>query len=739
MRNSSSNYSLQRDFQKLESRIDSIELRNKSGIRNNKKEETAYSRIDNKENYSIQTTKNQLFSYGAKYQHKLQMQKSKVEIPVIEVKRVDDKKKLNVIFKFYASFGDRTNIDYIRSNKIHKLMSDSQIKFQKQDQQYIDLLFVKANRNKPNMDFENFYYFLELLSETLYGDQNSFQILMDNHLTPLYENIISSTDLGDEETKLSQDIDPVCLKLIQVVIQPITFIYNKYFPPQFKNFNLKDQQEELMLKQQIRSSLFLFLKDFEICPQFITKGSAYLLLDYIQEDPNLPQIYQQKKQKSKFDINQFCCYIIKLAMMTLQSFDDSTQEQLMITPLQKLAFLFERMELSQGFNNLEIPSNNSKLNWKLKVPEELIELIISDPDAIQYLNSTTQRMKIHHLKNEEFYDEQVKRINTVPTNRVRPSIQINKQFEEQCQQLFQENYTQLFNIYRQYSGINQQTGQDNELVGSKWMKFLKDANLVNNNLIDKNSKLSYQVPHNEIDLIFTKACTISQNNRTSVPIKQKKQTMNFLQFLKGLQLLNNDIHVLRIILNDHVLHLMSQGPENKMKDLLSQLMNILKDKEIVEFLGLLHKSILVYYKQYTIGKQIMNFEQFLRFYKDFSIFPDLLTKNKIVQIFQILSKLYENQENSNIKSGHIDQHMFVESLALSALEITYNDDENLSQIEKIYFLIERLNQSEGPRIVQKQLGHTTCPSGQDWDLLYHIKKRFSWLIQQQQEQLSYQQ
>ena len=40
------------------------------------------------------------------------------------------------------------------------------------------------------------------------------------------------------------------------------------------------------------------------------------------------------------------------------------------------------MELSQGFNNLEIPSNNSKLNWKLKVPEELIELIISDPDAI---------------------------------------------------------------------------------------------------------------------------------------------------------------------------------------------------------------------------------------------------------------------------------------------------------------------------------------------------------------------
>ncbi|CAD8117800.1 unnamed protein product [Paramecium sonneborni] len=737
MRSSSSNYSLQRDFQKLESRLESIDLRNRSGIRD-KKQDIGYSRIDNKENYAIQTAKNQLFSYGAKYQHKLQMQKSKVDIPVVEVKRVDDKKKLSIIFKFYASFGDRTNIDYIRSNKIHKLMSDSQIKLQRQDQQQIDLLFVKANRNKPNMDFENFYYFLELLSENLYGE-NSFQFLMDNHLTPLFENIISSTDLGDEETKLSEEIDTICVKLMQVVIQPITVIYNKYFPPQFKNFNLKDQQEELMIKQQIRSSLFLFLKEFEICPQFITKGSAYLLLDYIQADQDLPQIcQQQKKQKSKFDVNQFCCYIIKLAMMTLQSFDDSTQEQQIITPLQKLAFLFERMELSQGFNNLEIPSNNSKMNWKLKVPEELIELIISDPNAIQYLNSSTQRMKINQLKNEEFYEEQVKRVNTIPTNRIRQSIQINKQFEEQSQQLFQENYTQLFNIYRQYSGISQQTGQDNELVGSKWMKFLKDANLVNINLVEKNSKFAYQIPHNEIDLIFAKACTAYQNNRASVPIKQKKQTMNFIQFLKGIQLLTNDINVLKTILNHHILHLMGQGSENKIKDLLSQLMNLLKDKEIVEFLGLLHKSILVYYKHYTISKQVMNFEQFLRFYKDFSIFPDLLTKNKIVQIFQILSKLYENQENSNLKSGLIDQHMFVESLALSALEISYNDDENLSQLEKIYYLIERLNQSDGPRIVQKQLGHTTCPSGQDWDLLYHIKKKFSWLIQQQ-EQVSYQQ
>lgn len=39
--------------------------------------------------------------------------------------KIDDRKKLHTVFKFYASFGDRTNIDYIKSNKIHKMLSDA--------------------------------------------------------------------------------------------------------------------------------------------------------------------------------------------------------------------------------------------------------------------------------------------------------------------------------------------------------------------------------------------------------------------------------------------------------------------------------------------------------------------------------------------------------------------------------------------------------------------------------------
>jgi hypothetical protein len=107
-------------------------------------------------------------------------------------------------------------------------------------------------------------------------------------------------------------------------------------------------------------------------------------------------------------------------------------------------------------------------------------------------------------------------------------------------------------------------------------------------------------------------------------------------------------------------------------------MDLLKDPQIVEMLGLLHKSILVYYRFYSGPKGLISFEKFQRFYKDFEIFPDLLPKSKVVSIFQTLSKLYQ-QNHANCLE--IDQHMFVESLALSAMEVqTHDQATNLERV-----------------------------------------------------------
>ena len=64
------------------------------------------------------------------------------------------KRKLEVIFIHYASFGDRLNTRYLKSQKFHKMMQDTGISVIKKKR--IDLIFVQINKHKQNMSFEVF-------------------------------------------------------------------------------------------------------------------------------------------------------------------------------------------------------------------------------------------------------------------------------------------------------------------------------------------------------------------------------------------------------------------------------------------------------------------------------------------------------------------------------------------------------------------------------------------------------
>ena len=104
----------------------------------------------------------------------------------------------------------------------------------------------------------------------------------------------------------------------------------------------------------------------------------------------------------------------------------------------------------------------------------------------------------------------------------------------------------------------------------------------------------------------------------------------------------------------------------------------------------------------------MTFEGFSRFCSDFEIFPDILSKPKIMRFFKTLSGFFETTAKQggadgdgggpdsrrstpggdNIKPGAaarkdvIDEHLFVEALALTAFEISYQDPQP-SDAEKV--------------------------------------------------------
>ena len=136
-------------------------------------------------------------------------------------------------------------------------------------------------------------------------------------------------------------------------------------------------------------------------------------------------------------------------------------------------------------------------------------------------------------------------------------------------------------------------------------------------------------------------------------------------------------------------------------------MEILKDESIVDLLGVVHRSIISFYLFYanqTTG--LLNFEAFSRFCSDFEIFPDILSKPKIMRFFKTLSGFFEttnmsqteqmtlddqtkckeitSEDQVKMRRDVIDEHLFVEALALFALEIQYEDPQP-NNAEKVSF------------------------------------------------------
>jgi hypothetical protein len=112
-----------------------------------------------------------------------------------------------------------------------------------------------------------------------------------------------------------------------------------------------------------------------------------------------------------------------------------------------------------------------------------------------------------------------------------------------------------------------------------------------------------------------------------------------------------------------------------------------------------------FYSHYADQKSyLMNFESFSRFFTDFEIFPDILSKPKIMRFFKTLSGFFEttskqvngnvpeekkSNDASSIRRDVIDEHLFVEALALTAFEINYQDPQptNAEKVSDFNFLI----------------------------------------------------
>jgi hypothetical protein len=90
-------------------------------------------------------------------------------------------------------------------------------------------------------------------------------------------------------------------------------------------------------------------------------------------------------------------------------------------------------------------------------------------------------------------------------------------------------------------------------------------------------------------------------------------------------------------------------------------------------------------------------------------------------LFHGLYGLYRGKVETEPKEPSIDQHLFVEGLALAALEIEY-DKFKLTNCQKLVLLLERMNDSDATQKLSRGLGRTIS---QKFDFVSQVRQKFA--------------
>lgn len=290
------------------------------------------------------------------------------------------------------------------------------------------------------------------------------------------------------------------------------------------------------------------------------------------------------------------------------------------------------------------------------------------------------------------------------------------------------------------------------MKAAKLVKMLQDCDLIHPCFIT-NTKFTMDnsssteivaISKVDVDIIFSKLSKVATNNRArSASVHSRSQTdrekhkygrLDFKGFIRAIGFLSKKIfpdisteEACTMLVENYLLKLIKTDREEKSN--VNNLMELLKDNEIIEALSIINESIQYYYLEYADIHGSMNFAAFIEFCKDFSIFPDLISKSRLLSYFRTLSSIYHqtkviSDESNAIDSNTeiIDQYLLVEALALISLEVGVIAK---TPLEKICVLMERMNQSPGMSKALKKKSKSRIP-----DLLEGLRQRYSYYFNQ---------
>ena len=445
---------------------------------------------------------------------------------------------------------------------------------------------------------------------------------------------------------------------VRVILRQVFPMLREIYVAYFA-WEVSGASNEAQVTQRSQTAFFECLRAFDICPQLVSKPEvAGLWRELLGEKETLRPFAGQLLPTLADDLGKVFTLGLFLTSLYLLTAAVGPRDS---KRDQALEFL-ERMEVSQGFASLKMRTHTPRTEASYLVPPR--------PASAVVRSSVGPRQSV--------------------SARAAPGDQQQER---------------LLTVFKRYSAYGDQmnTGR---IGSSQFVKLFRDCQLV--------APGDLELFKSDLDVIYSKLTGKAALGRFS--------KMDFQTFLRALEIVagklfpqQNSEQAYAVLVEDYILRLDSQ-PDS---DFIRRLADLLQDSEVLDALGTVHSSIVYYYHSFADPHGLLTYASFMKFCMMFAVFPDLCTKPKLFGLFNALAGLFSAQNEG--AEGVIDEHLFVEALALVALEMNLSTDP--PPVHRLCLLVEKMSQSGGPARVMQSLGHGRTNT-ETQDLLAKLRAQY---------------
>ncbi|CAD8077489.1 unnamed protein product [Paramecium sonneborni] len=584
--------------------------------------------------------------------HQSTVQQSKNQSPQKKTIGMEDiRLNIRIVFKFYASFGNRNNTRFLKSNKFIKMLSDAQIMPQLLSNRDCDILYAQQTKHNESLTLEQFQNLIPKLAMIVYPQHKvhqAFQKLYQEYLSQLSQKILNFTEFGQQIQFVLQSISPEIKDFIEPIQQQLSNLHKFVFEDQSTNIS------------KVQWQFMQFLTQCEILPNYINQSQAQLIFDNIQIRQQILNL--QENGNYLFGLNSFVESLIIISK-TVPNLDEFTQFRL----------LLDKIEQSEGFSQYL-----RKLN---RTQSDKVRLFYNIEKSRVYKQENLiqqSQMISNNINNVSHTNILIGNTNKkVDESKVNVSMMKQSKYLSDIDQSFISSLKKLFELFAQ-SG---EPSNIQSLKNTKFNKLLLHSGILNNLISITDS-----------DMIYSKLCGVSSIKTQQKNKQQTNGKMTFGQFQISLGLIAEKCGMdINELIQQNILPLEKQMSDDNKEQILQVLVDLLQDEQIIQLYEMIQPVFDWYFQEYTKQQnQILYLSEFLKFCQDFELSNILISQTQLTSIFYSVASL--NQEGQEYQDQiFLDKSQFVEAISIIAIQIYATIPNN---IQRIVYLLERIFQSQ---------------------------------------------